>query len=180
MRPDNNHRELNRAEPLRTAGSLRCMRMRGLVLCAVTACAVAAVAGCGTRSGESSGRPRPRLSTAAPATSRPASSQPGHRHTLTVADNGAKVRLRLGQKIVVILASHTQMWQPPRASGLAVRQSSSRGGYPASQVALASFVAVQPGLATLTSTTDAQCLHAEPPCEIAQQVWAVTIVVTKH
>jgi len=151
------------------------MRTRALALCAMTACALAAVAACGTaRSGGS---------TSAPATSRPAS-QPrhatGHQRTLTVADNGAKVRLRRGQTIVVILASHVQMWQPPRASGLALRRTSSRGGYPLSQVAFASFVAVRPGLATLTSTTDARCLHAEPPCEIAQQLWVVTIIVTEH
>jgi len=49
-----------------------------------------------------------------------------------------------------------------------------------SQVAFASFVAVRPGLATLTSTTDARCLHAQPPCEIPQQLWTVTIIVTGH
>jgi len=160
------------------------MRTRALALYAMTACALAAVAACGTaRSGGSSGGPRTRVSISGPASSRPASEPghaTGHQHTLTVADNGAKVRLRPGQRIVVILASHVQMWQPPRASGLAVRRTSSRGGYPVSQVAFASFVAVRPGLATLTSTTDAQCLQAEPPCEIAQQLWAVTIVVTEH
>jgi hypothetical protein len=158
--------------------------MRALALCAATVCAVTAVAACGTaRSGGSSGGPVPRVSNSAPARSRPAS-QPGqatgHRRTLTVADNGAKVRLRVGQKIVVILASPTQTWRQPTASGGAVRLTSSRGGYPVSQVALASFVAVRPGLATLTSTTDAGCLHAQPPCEIAQQLWAVTIVVAGH
>jgi len=104
----------------------------------------------------------------------------GHRHTLTVADNGAKVRLRQGQTIVVILASPARTWRPPSASGVAVRRTASRGGYPVSQVALASFVAVRPGLATLTSTTDARCLHAQPPCEIPQQLWAVTVIVTAH
>jgi hypothetical protein len=158
------------------------MGMRALALYAVTACAVAALAACGTsRSSTSSGGPAPQVSTAAPPTSQPAT-QPGratsHRHTLTVADDGAKLRLRRGQKVVVILASQAQMWQPPRASGFAVRRTSSRGGYPVSQVAFASFVAVQPGRATLTSTTDAGCLHAEPPCEIAQRIWAVTIIVT--
>jgi hypothetical protein len=151
------------------------MRLRALASCALTACAVAAVAACGTaRSGGI---------TSAPARSRPAS-QPGqaasHRRTLTVADNGAKMRMRRGQKVLVILGSPTQMWQPPRASGVAVRRTSSRGGYPVSQVALASFTAVRPGVATLTSSTDARCLHAQPPCEIAQQIWAVTIIVTER
>jgi len=151
--------------------------MRALALCAVTACALTAVAACG--SARSVG------TTSAPARSRPASmpghaGHAGHRHTLTVADNGAKVRLRRGQTIVVILASPAQTWRPPMASGVAVRRTSSRGGYPVSQVALASFVAVRPGLATLTSTTDARCLHAQPPCEIPQQLWAVTIIVTGH
>jgi hypothetical protein len=175
-------------------GSLRCMRMRAptfgdaaakaVTACAMAACAVATVAACGTaRSGGSSAGLVPPVSPSAAHRSGPAS-QPGRpttdRRTLTVADNGAKVRLRRGQTIVVILASHVQMWQPPKASGLALRRTSSRGGYPLSQVAFASFVAVRPGLATLTSTTDAGCLHAEPPCEIAQQLWAVTIVVTEH
>jgi hypothetical protein len=159
------------------------MRVRAIALCAVTACALTAVAACGTaRSGGSSEGSVPRASTSAAQQSVRAS-QPGHashRRTLTVANNGAKVRLRRGQTIVVILASPAQMWQPPRASGLALRRTTSRGGYPLSQVALASFVAVRPGLATLTSTTDARCLHAQPPCEIAQQLWAVTVIVTEH
>jgi len=157
--------------------------MRAFAMCAVAAWALAAVAACGTtRIGGSSGGPAPRVSTSAARQSRSASqpAQASHRRTLTLADNGAKVRLRRGQTIVVILASHAQMWQPPMASGLAVRRTSSHGGYPVSQVALATFVAVWPGLATLSSTTDARCLHAEPPCEIAQQLWAVTIVVTAH
>jgi hypothetical protein len=157
-----------------------CMRMRAFALCAMSACALAAVAACGAaRSGGSSSATRAHASSSAPARSRPAS-QPGHRHPLTVADNGAKVRLSRGQTIVVVLASHGEMWRPPTASGVAIRRTSSHGGYPVSEVALASFVAVRPGLATLTSTTDAHCLHAEPPCEIAQQLWVVTIVVAER
>ena len=162
---------------------VRAPTLRAAAACAVIACALTAVAACGAaRSGASSGGPVPHVSNAASQRSRPPS-QPGqtsHRRTLTVADNGAKVRLRRGRTIVVILASPAQMWHPPMASGLALRRTSSRGGYPVSQLAVASFVAVRPGLATLTSTTDARCLHAQPPCEIAQQLWAVTIIVTQR
>ena len=54
---------------------------------------------------------------------------------------------------------------------------SASGGYPGQQPAQAAFVAVQPGSATLTAL-DTACLHAQPACEPAQQVWRVTVIVT--
>ena len=99
--------------------------------------------------------------------------------TLTVADNGAVVRLRTGQQVAVTLTPGTFFsWHVPAAAGAAVRRVSASGGYPGPQPAQAAFLAVRPGGAMLTTITDTACLHAQPACEPAQQEWRVTIIVT--
>ena len=99
--------------------------------------------------------------------------------TLTVADNGAGVRLRTGQQVAVTLTPGTFFsWHVPAAAGAAVRRVSASGGYPGPQPAQAAFLAVRPGGAMLTTITDTACLHAQPACEPAQQEWRVTIIVT--
>lgn len=100
-----------------------------------------------------------------------------HRRALTVADNGATVRLRVGQPVVVALAGRGLVWDVPKASGDAVRRISASGGYPTSRPARAIFGAVRPGQSSLTSVTDAQCLHSRPGCEIPQRLWHVLIIV---
>jgi hypothetical protein len=51
------------------------------------------------------------------------------------------------------------------------------GGYPSDRTATAVFVAARDGKASISSITDHPCLHAQPPCMIAQHVWAVHVVV---
>jgi hypothetical protein len=83
--------------------------------------------------------------------------------------------------IIVVLGSRGYTsWDKPLAAGpeaSALRRISASGGYPSSAPARAIFLAVRPGTALLRSITDAPCLHAKPQCEIAQQVWQVTVIV---
>jgi len=51
------------------------------------------------------------------------------------------------------------------------------GGYPSTRPAIAVFVAVRSGTASVTSITDHPCLHADPPCMMAQRVWSLRVLV---
>ena len=98
--------------------------------------------------------------------------------TLTEADNGATVILRPGQTISVVLGGHSFIsWHAPRAAGATLRLISSSGGYPGNKPALARFRAARPGRTAISSVTDAACLHAQPACEIPQQLWQVSVTV---
>jgi hypothetical protein len=98
--------------------------------------------------------------------------------TLTAADSGAVVRLRIGQQVTVVLAPDVEQWHLPAASGTALRLVSASGGFPGHQPARAVFRAVSPGTALLSSTSDAACLHAHPRCMIPQRVWQATVIVS--
>jgi hypothetical protein len=98
--------------------------------------------------------------------------------TLTATDSGAVVHLHTGQQVTVVLAPDFEQWHLPAASGTAVRLVSASGGYPGKQPARAVFLAVAPGTAQLSSTSDAACLHAHPRCMIPQQVWQATVIVS--
>ena len=101
--------------------------------------------------------------------------------TLTTADDGATVVVVPGQMITVVLAGQGMLrWNPPRLAGSvpgALRQLSASGGYPSDAPARTSYRAIQAGTAEIISGTNAPCLHAHPPCEIAQRLWRVTVVV---
>jgi hypothetical protein len=99
--------------------------------------------------------------------------------TLTVADNGATVRMRIGQSVRVVLASGGMMWDAPKATGHAFHRTSVSGGYPTGRPAKATFRAVHAGRSSISSVTDAKCLHAKPPCTIAQRLWSVVVVVRR-
>jgi hypothetical protein len=117
-------------------------------------------------------------STGAPATARPSpSTGASGRATLTAADNGTTVRIKVGQSVKVMLGSNGMLWDLPAATGNAVRRTSANGGYPTSRPASATFRAIRPGAAVLSSMTDAKCLHAQPRCAIAQRLWSVTVIV---
>ena len=144
---------------------------------AVTATAVPAgtgsalPAGTATASSQGAGTVTAQPSSPAPTLTGPA--------TLTVADNGAVVRLRTGQQVAVTLTpGNFFSWHVPAAAGAAVRRVSASGGYPSKQPAQAAFLAVQPGEAMLTTINDTACLHAQPACEPPQLEWRVTMMVT--
>jgi hypothetical protein len=153
-----------------------------------------AVTACGTQAAGQPAGPPAATATASPARTATASPQPAGTAswrspsppptltgpgTLTNSDNGATVRLHAGQQVAVALASTGLFsWHVPAAVGAAVTRVSASGGYPGQQPARAAFLAVRPGNATLTAIDDTACLHAQPPCEPAQQEWRVTIIVT--
>ena len=101
--------------------------------------------------------------------------------TVTRSDDGATVVLVPGQVITVVLAGQGMLlWNRPRlARSVAgvLRQLSASGGYPSEAPARASYRAVRVGPAEIISGTNARCLHTQPPCEIAQRLWRVTVVV---
>lgn len=95
-----------------------------------------------------------------------------------MANNGATVRLRPGERATITLAAQGRLaWHVPAAAGAAVRKVSGSGGYPGTQPARAAFPAVRPGRATLTAIDDTACLHARPACALPQQEWLVTVIV---
>jgi hypothetical protein len=102
---------------------------------------------------------------------------------VTTSDDGATVVVAPGQVIAVVLGGHGMlMWDRPRVTGsapAALRQFSASGGYPSAAPARASYRAVRAGTTDILSGTNARCLHARPPCEIAQRLWRITIVVLR-
>jgi hypothetical protein len=101
--------------------------------------------------------------------------------TVTTSDHGATVVLVPGQVITVVLSGQGVLkWNPPRQAGSvtgALRQVSASGGYPSKMPARASYRAVLAGSAEILSGTNTQCLHAHPPCAIAQRLWRVTVLI---
>jgi hypothetical protein len=175
--------------------------MAGAVVLAVAACGVTgAVAGGGDNHQRSPQPPRPgtavtatlsraprpgKLTPAPAAPSRHRTITAGHsgQATVTASDYGATVVVVPGQMITVVLARKGMlMWNRPRLAGSApgvLRQLAATGGYPSKASARASFRAVRVGTAEIFSGSNARCLHAHPPCEIAQQLWRVTVVVRR-
>lgn len=169
--------------------------------CRVAVAALTTVlAACGTQAaGQPAGRPAAVTATAAPARTATASPQVAGTAraqpsspvpdspvptltgpaALTAADNGAVVRLHIGQQVAVTLTPEGLFsWHVPAAAGAAIRRLSASGGYPGQQPAQGAFLAAQPGEATLTTIDDTACLHARPACKPPQREWRVTIIVT--
>jgi len=173
--------------------------MIGAVVLAVAACGVTGpAAGGGARRTASaqplppgtavtvtlSRAPRPGKVTPAPtAPSRHRRITAGHsgRVIVTASDDGATVVVRPGQVVTVVLGGQGMLsWNRPRLAGAVpgvLRQLSAGGGYPSQAPARASYRAAQVGTAEILSGTNARCLHTQPPCEIAQRLWRVTVVV---
>jgi hypothetical protein len=134
-------------------------------------CAASAVAACGTGRQASASHP-------ADGTARTATSQTRSPVSLTALSNGTTVRLFRGQSVSVVLRGTAPSWHVPAAIGRALRRTSASGGYPGHQPARATFVATWPGRAVLSSFDDTACLHAQPPCAVAQRSWRVVVSVT--
>lgn len=97
---------------------------------------------------------------------------------LTVEDAGRTVTVRPGTVIVVELAGGAGSFHTPTTDAPSIlRADSTSGGYPAAGPAVAKFTAIGNGIAQVTSTTDAACLHSQPACMIPQQQFTVTIRV---
>jgi hypothetical protein len=103
---------------------------------------------------------------------------PGGQVTLTAADNGASIAVRIGQLITVDLGGRGVMsYHQPHASGTTLERLWASGGYPARRGAMAGFRAVRTGTSNLVSITDARCLHVSPRCAFPQISWRVTVIV---
>ncbi len=88
-------------------------------------------------------------------------------------DSGAVVSVHVGAHLVVTLAGS---WTPPRPDSTVLRTDASRG-YPAKAPASAELTAVRVGTTVVRAMTDAPCLHASPPCRIAQHEFSITVRV---
>jgi hypothetical protein len=98
--------------------------------------------------------------------------------TLTETDSGRTITLAVGQSVTVNLpGGSTGGYDQPQSSGAAMHRDSASGGYPTDQPAIGHFTAAQTGAADLTSMTDSKCLHAQPPCMVAQRSWVVHVIV---
>ena len=147
--------------------------MRRVVLAVAVS---AALAGCGSivESGPSATPGNQASVTASGATG---SSPADVEVTLTETDNGKSVRLHIGQRLRVLLGGRGDQWHRPASSEPSLRLTTTSGGYPTGHPADAIFVGVEAGTASITSMTDHPCLHAQPPCRIAQRVWSVHVHV---
>jgi hypothetical protein len=94
--------------------------------------------------------------------------------TVTAADIQSTVTLLVGQTLGVSLPANFKL---PVVSGSALAPLSSSGGYPTTQSVSALYRAVAPGQVDVSSQTDAECLHATPPCAIAVALWVVHVKV---
>lgn len=91
---------------------------------------------------------------------------------VTTGDEGSTVVLAPGDTLVVELSGD---WVAPTASDTAVLRRDSVSKSDTS--ARATFTARTVGRSDVDSASDAPCLHASPPCEIAQREWVVHVVV---
>jgi hypothetical protein len=142
---------------------------------------LAAIAGCGpVVSGAHAGTPgnEVTMTTGGPSPAQDPSA-PNGTVTVTEADNGETVHLHIGQRLRVVLGDRGQQWHRPASSGQSLRLDTASGGYPTGHPADAVFLAIQAGTASVTSLTDHPCLHAQPPCKIAQIAWNIHVLVAQ-
>jgi hypothetical protein len=159
----------------------------GLIAAGITACGTVSAparspgqVGASAASATASAPPVVTMPTAPTAGTAPTGQLLSNRQTLTVARDGATVRLRVGQVVTVALVSHGLMWDVPKSSGNGLRRTSVSGGYPNGRPARAVFRAVRRGLSWISSATDAECLHAQPRCELMQRLWRVAVIITNR
>ena len=91
-------------------------------------------------------------------------------------DAGSTVRVGLGQRLGVWLASPTStgdVWSDPMAPDLLFRESLDVRA----DGAFAVFEAVRLGSTTVSASTDASCFHTEPACARPSEGWSVTVQV---
>lgn len=146
----------------------------------ITVAALAALAGCGsTVNGAHPGTQGKEASvTMGGPPQAPARPAPDGEVTVTEADSGKTVHLHIGQRLRVVLGGRGERWHRPASPGPPLRLATASGGYPSARPASAVFLAVLAGTTSVTSMTDHPCLHAQPPCMIAQRAWSVRVLVT--
>jgi hypothetical protein len=145
----------------------------------ITVGVAAALMGCGsTMNGAHAAPPGSEaVVTTGNPSSTPRPSAPDGEVTVTEADSGRTVHLHIGQRLRVVLGGRGQQWRRPTSSGRSLRLTTTSGGYPSGRPADAVFLAARAGTVSVTSMTDDPCLHAQPPCMIAQRMWSLRVVV---
>ncbi len=137
----------------------------------ITVAALSALAGCGSVvNGSHGGTPANEAHVTR-------SGSPDGEVTVTEVDSGRNVHLHIGQRLRVVLGGRGEQWHSPVSTGPPLRLATASGGYPGHRPAEAVFLAVRAGTASVTSMTDHQCLHAQPPCMMAQRAWSVRVQV---
>jgi hypothetical protein len=98
-------------------------------------------------------------------------------HTLTFADNGAAVTLRVGQTIELLLPPESGLgaWDRPIIDGTALTITTISGGYPSSTPLRVTFTARAAGVAAIRTGTDLACFHTTPKCLPPVMVWSATV-----
>jgi hypothetical protein len=147
----------------------------------IAVAALAALAGCGSavNSGHEGSQGNGAGMTTGGGSTKPGTSAPSSEVTVTEADSGKAVHLRIGQRLRVVLGGHGIQWHRPATPEPTLRLADTSGGYPSASPAVAVFIAVRSGSASVTSITDHPCLHANPPCKIAQRVWSIRVLVER-
>ncbi|MGN6607853.1 MAG: hypothetical protein ACTHMS_12700 [Jatrophihabitans sp.] len=114
--------------------------------------------------------------TTATATATPTSGGPGFGGEPTDPAAGrAVVRLHVGERRALAVPSGT--WDAMTTGNSHVVRVDQRGGYPGTEPLAVTLTALAAGRTTLTTTSDAACLHASPRCLLPQRVWSVVVVV---
>jgi hypothetical protein len=96
--------------------------------------------------------------------------------TLSFADNGAAVALRVGQHVDLLLPeSGLGAWDRPIIDGTALTITTISGGYPSSTPLRVTFTARAAGVATIRTGTDLACFHTTPKCLPPMMAWSATV-----
>ncbi|HEY9524157.1 MAG TPA: cellulose binding domain-containing protein [Thermopolyspora sp.] len=94
--------------------------------------------------------------------------------TLTEADNGKTITLRMGQTLGISLPA---AYRPTAVSGSALVKALTRGGYPTDQPLFEVYRTGTTGSADVSTMTDYACLHTAPWCALPQKLWQVHVDV---
>jgi hypothetical protein len=171
------------AEPVADAARHSGVRESGVaaVRMMIAVAALAALAGCGSavNGGHEGSQGNGAGMTTGGGSTKPGTSAPNSEVTVTEADSGKSVHLRIGQRLRVVLGGHGMQWHRPASPEPTLRLADTSGGYPSASAAVAVFIAVRSGTASVTSITDHPCLHANPPCKIAQRIWSIRVLVAR-
>ncbi|RGA05294.1 hypothetical protein DI270_008755 [Microbispora triticiradicis] len=94
--------------------------------------------------------------------------------TLTEADNGKTITLRIGQTLGISLPA---AYRPTAVSAPALVKALTRGGYPTDQPLFEVYRTGTAGSADVSTMTDYACLHTTPRCALPQRLWRVHVDV---